>query len=261
MSDTPIQRIRHRLKPVIEETTTQAGRYFDISIQILIVLSILSFTISTLPDLSPMVQRGLDLFRIISVSVFTLEYLLRIWVADQPLRFMFSLFGLIDLLAILPFYLATAIDLRSLRILRLLRLFRIIKIFRYNNALKRFKDAFMNIRAELTIFFATTMFTLYIAAVGIYYFEHTAQPEEFSSMFDALWWAVATLTTVGYGDIYPITTGGRFFTFVVLMIGLGIVAVPSGLLADALKEARKIEQSDPMETFSNSRPEEYNPGV
>ncbi len=78
--------------------------------------------------------------------------------------------------------------------------------------------------------------------MGIYYFEHQAQPEEFASIFHSLWWAVATLTTVGYGDVYPITTGGRIFTFVVLLIGLGIVAVPAGLLASALAKAREMDE-------------------
>ena len=83
---------------------------------------------------------------------------------------------------------------------------------------------------------------LYLSAVGIYYFENTAQPDVFSSVFHSLWWAVATLTTVGYGDIYPITVGGRIFTFLILMIGLGVVAVPAGLLASALSKVRMENQ-------------------
>jgi voltage-gated potassium channel len=82
---------------------------------------------------------------------------------------------------------------------------------------------------------------LYLSAIGIYHFEHDAQPDKFSSVFDSLWWAVVTLTTVGYGDVFPITPGGRLFTFIVLVMGLGVIAVPSGLLASALSRVRAEE--------------------
>jgi len=88
------------------------------------------------------------------------------------------------------------------------------------------------------LFGCIAMILLYLSAVGIYYFENAAQPEKFKSIFHSLWWALATLTTVGYGDIYPVTAGGQFFTFFVLMLGLGVVAVPTGLIASALSQAR-----------------------
>lgn len=92
----------------------------------------------------------------------------------------------------------------------------------------------------MILFFSVMMILLFFSSVGIYYFENPAQPEAFASIFDSLWWATTTITTVGYGDIYPITAGGRFFTFFVLIIGLGIVAVPTGLLASALTKAREL---------------------
>ena len=120
---------------------------------------------------------------------------------------------------------------------RLLHLVRIFKLARYDKAMLRLGAAFVEVKAELAIFFGATLIVLYIAAVGIYYFEHSAQPEHFKSVFHSLWWAVVTLTSVGYGDVYPITVGGRIFTFVILMLGLGIVAVPTGLLSSALSTA------------------------
>ena len=120
-----------------------------------------------------------------------------------------------------------------------------LKLFRYNKAIKRFNLAFKSIKEELIVFLFTTLFLLYIASVGMYYFENAAQPEKFSSILHSMWWAVATLTTVGYGDIYPITVGGKIFTFIILMLGLGIVAVPAGLIASALSNVLANEKNRP----------------
>lgn len=227
------------LKQIVEDTDTKAGRLFNLTIQFLIVLSLITFSISTIPDLSDTTIEVLFIIEIVTVLIFSLEYILRIVVADKKLNYIFSFYGIIDLLAILPFYLGNAIDLRSIRILRLFRLFRIFKIVRYSKAIKRYQTAFGKIKEELIIFLITTLFIIYISAVGIYYFENEAQPENFKSVFHSLWWAVATLTTVGYGDIYPVTVGGKIFTFVILMVGLSIVAIPAGLLASALQETAK----------------------
>jgi len=96
-----------------------------------------------------------------------------------------------------------------------------------------------------------TAFVLYVSAVGIYYFEHEVQPDQFASVFDCLWWAVATLTTVGYGDVYPITVGGKIFTFAMLLIGLGIVAVPTGLIASSLTKVISEEKCNTQSQRSN----------
>ena len=176
--------------------------------------------------------------------IFTLEYILRIYVADRKRDYILSFYGIVDLIAIAPFYLSIGIDLRSLRILRMLRLFRLFKLVRYNSAMRRFSRAFSIAKEEVVIFGIVTIMLLYLSAVGIYYFENEAQPEQFKSIFHSFWWAVATLTTVGYGDVYPVTIGGRVFTFLILMVGLGIVAVPAGLLASALSKARSEEQKE-----------------
>ncbi len=206
---------------------------------VLILYSVVCFSIETLPDLSSTMKQFLNVSEIVIVMLFTAEYLYRIYATKTRLRFLFSFYGLIDLVAILPFYLATSVDLRTLRLIRLLRLFRVLKLMRYNNAFHRFSQALYTAKEELLIFTAASLILLYLTAVGIYYFEHPAQPDSFRSIFDSLWWAVATLTTVGYGDIYPITVGGRLFTFVVLMIGLGLVAIPTGIVASSLSALPK----------------------
>jgi voltage-gated potassium channel len=232
-----------RLRQIVEENDTPAGRAFDLSIQALIVLSLVTFSIETLPDLSPRTQKWLYAVEVATVLAFTVEYLLRLALAERKLKFAFSFFGIIDLLAILPFFAATGLDLRSIRAFRFLRLFRAFKIVRYSKAIRRFHRAFIIAREELVLFVIITLMLLYFSAVGIYYFEHEAQPKQFASVFHSLWWSVATLTTVGYGDIYPVTVGGKIFTFAVLLIGLGIVSVPAGLVASALSKARAMEDA------------------
>lgn len=241
-----LKRISHvmNFKQIIENNDTPTGRFFDLFIQFIIVVSLVSFSIETLPNLSSKTIRFLKYVELITVAIFTIEYISRVAVADRKLKFIFSFFGLVDLFAILPFYLTTAIDLRAIRILRLLRLFRAFKLFRYSKAIQRFNTALTIAREELILFSIVTVMALYFAAVGIYYFENAAQPDSFSSVFQSMWWALATLTTVGYGDLYPVTTGGKIFTFLVLMVGLGVVAVPTGLIASALSKARELEKNE-----------------
>ncbi len=209
-----------------------------------IIFSVICFSIETLPDISSDVQRFLTWSERIVIVIFTGEYLYRLAVARHRLRFVFSFYGMIDLLAILPFFLTLAVDLRSLRLLRFVRLLRLLKLARYNRAMHRFVMAVAMAREELAIFLSITLVLLYLAAFGIFQFEHAAQPDKFRSIFDAMWWAVATLTTVGYGDIYPITVGGRIFTFTILILGLGLVAVPTGIVASALSAVRRAANAE-----------------
>ncbi len=236
-----MQRFKEVVKRVVDGQDTAVGRVFDYGIQTLILLSLVTFSLSTLPNLSPTQVRWLEAVELGTVLIFSLEYIARIWIADRKRDYIFSFYGIIDFLAILPFYLQAAVDLRCVRIFRLMRLLRALKILRYSRALRRLKQAFAEARDELILLSFATAFLLFLASVGIYYFENEAQPERFSSIFDCFWWAVATLTTVGYGDIYPVTTGGRVFTFVILMVGLGFVAAPTGLLASALTKVTQIE--------------------
>ncbi len=233
-------------KLALRDPHSRLRRVADGVIIFLIILSLASFAVETLPNLAPWLRQTLRVLEWVTVALFTIEYLTRIWLAERKLRFIFSFFGIIDLLAILPFYLTTGLnlDLRSLRALRLIRLVRILKLARYSRAVQRFHRALAIAREELILFFGVAIVMLYLAAVGIYFFEHEAQPDKFQSVFHGLWWALATLTTVGYGDVYPITFGGRVFTFLLLMIGIGVFSVPAGLLASALSVARLEEEGE-----------------
>tara|TARA_R110001599_G_scaffold353231_1_gene591114 strand:+ start:198379 stop:199119 length:741 start_codon:yes stop_codon:yes gene_type:complete len=218
----------------------------------LILFSTVCFSLETLPNLRPLTREFLYYSEVAVVAIFTAEYLYRVYVAKNRLKFIFSFYGLVDLLAILPFYLATAVDLRTLRLVRLLRLARLLKLVRYHRAIARLGKAFMLAREELIIFTVGTLIFLYLAAVGIYYFENTVQPDKFRSIFDSLWWAVTSLTTVGYGDIYPVTVGGRVFSFIVLMLGLGLVAMPTGIMASALTSIRRQQGADNNENNTSN---------
>lgn len=232
---------KNTIRRAILDMDTPSGRIFTFTIQSLIVISLVTFSIDTLPDLSDRAQRILKAIEVVTVVIFTVEYILRLMVADEKRRFVFSFYGLVDLAAILPFYISSGLDLRSVRVFRLLRLVRILKLFKYNEAIRRFQDALLIAKEELILFGFVAVIMLYLSAVGIFYFENAAQPEQFKSVFHSLWWAVTTLTTVGYGDMYPVTAGGRVFTFFVLTIGLGIVAIPTGLVASALSKVRQDE--------------------
>ena len=243
---------KEAIRTVLEDTDRPSGKVFAFTIQFLIIVSLVTFSIDTLPNLEQRTKDILRLAEVITVGIFTAEYLLRIAVSKAPMKYVLSFYGLVDLAAILPFYVAAGLDLRSVRVLRLPRLVRILKLLKYNRAIKGFHRALIIAREELILFGFVAIILLYLSAVGIYYFERAAQPEEFSSVLHSLWWAVTTLTTVGYGDMYPVTAGGNLFTFIVLMIGLGIVAIPTGLFASALTKVRDEEQERNLADANNT---------
>jgi voltage-gated potassium channel len=236
--------MKERIRKIVEDNTSRKGKFFDYFIQVLILSSLVAFAIETLPNNSKQTIRLLRGFEIICVAIFTIEYSLRIYVAKKPLKYIFSFYGIIDFLAIFPFYLRTAYDLRALRAFRIFRIFRTLKLVRYNKALNRFHIAAGIVKEEIILFLIVTSIFIFLASTGIYYFENEAQPEIFTSVIHSGWWAIVTLTTVGYGDVYPITVGGKIFTFFILLIGVGIVTIPAGLVASALSKAREIENQN-----------------
>ncbi len=233
--------MKKKLRVIVEDNTTKKGKYFDYFIQLIIILSLISFSLETLPNISEEFRLVLEKFEFISIVIFSIEYLLRVLVAKKPVSYIFSFYGIIDILAIIPFYLNRFLDLRFLRAFRIFRIFRALKLIRYSKALNRFNVAFKIVKEELVLFFIVILIMLFIVSAGIYSFENEAQPEVFKSIFHSAWWSIVTLTTVGYGDVYPITLGGKIFTFFVLIIGIGIVAVPAGLVGTALSKARELE--------------------
>jgi len=234
--------MKNFLIKLVINNDTKLGKRFDVFIQVLIVLSLISFSVETIPDLDFPILFFLEEFEIFTIIVFSLELIVRVFLTRPTLKYIFSFYGIVDLLAIIPFYLSSGIDLRSIRIFRLFRLFRIFKLLKYGSALDRLILAFNEIKKELTIFLIGAIFFIYVSSIGIYYCENQLQPELFKSVFHSMWWAVTTLTTVGYGDMFPITLGGKLFTTLVVLIGMGMVAVPTGLIASALSKSFKDEE-------------------
>ncbi|WP_432695513.1 ion transporter [Marinobacterium sp. YM272] len=242
------EQCKTRVQGYLDSSGSGPGKIIDWILIGLIVYSVVTLTIDTIPGLSPALKRFLTISEVVVTLIFTLEYALRVYSAPNRWRYIFSFWGLIDLVAIAPFYIflglgLAGVDLRGVRAFRLLRILRLLKLARYSRTLARFHRAFELAREELLIYLLLTLILLFVSATGIYYFENPAQPDAFASIPHSLWWAMVTLTTVGYGDVYPITAGGRFFTFFVLMVGLGIVAVPTGLISSALSQVRR-EESD-----------------
>lgn len=234
-------RWKEQVREALEGDHPVFGRTFVFLLQGLIIFSALSIGIETLPELPAWTDKIFAWEEVLIIAAFTVEYILRIATAERPFAYMRSIWGIIDLAAILPFYLALGIDFRAVRILTLLRIFQVMKLGRYSAAAARLGAALRSAFDEFLIFGLAAVFILYLCSICIYFFEHDAQPEAFSSVFASMWWAAVTLTTVGYGDVYPITTGGRIFTVFMLLVALGAIAVPTGIVASVLSELRRHE--------------------
>jgi voltage-gated potassium channel len=198
-------------------------------------------------------------FDFFTVIVFTVEYGLRVWVCvrnplySSPvkgrLRFALSPFALVDLIAITPFYLPlfVPIELRLLRMLRLLRVFRVLKLGRYSNAFDTFVDVLRSKKEEMVIGVIIATIILILSSSAMFFVEYEAQPVKFASIPDAMWWAVITLTTVGYGDVYPMTVPGKIIGALVAISAIGLIAFPAGLFASGFAESiqkRRTRKSD-----------------
>ena len=232
-----------------------AERIFDIFILALISLNSLAVLVESSIQ-SANFKNFLSIFEIVSILIFSIEYLIRLWVADlycpekpkwrAKIRYVFSGMAIVDLLAILPFYIPflISVDLRVLRMLRLFRLARLFKANRYTNGMSKVFRVLKAKSSELISSIIVILTLMVISSVVMFNVESQAQPEVFRTILDSLWWATATFTTVGYGDIYPITAVGKLLSAIISIFGIGLVAVPTGIVASGFHEEtqkKKVE--------------------
>lgn len=240
---SPIRRIRRRVHEILETAPEEdrLGRIIDAGLLILIIANLAAVALETMPRFSHWLPY-FNAFEIFSVIIFTIEYGIRLWVSvERPgagkfgplssrLRYMLTPLAIVDLLAILPFYIGMLLGL-DLRALRIFRLVRILKLARYSVAMATLGRVLRNELRALMAALIIMMGLIFIAATLLYYVERNVQPEAFQSIPHAMWWSIATLTTVGYGDVVPVTGLGRILAAVVMLFGLGVYAIPIGIMA------------------------------
>ena len=225
------------------------GRALDVFLMSLIMINVVAIVLESVAPLAKQYHHEFLMIELISVGIFTLEYVLRLWSCvdksvhkESPLtnskiriKYFFSPMALIDLIAILPTILMVfvSVDLRFLRVLRLMRIF---KLTRYSRAMQLLLNSFKEESSSLLAAFFIMAVVLIIASCGIYLIEHDVQPDKFGSIPAAMWWAMVTLTTVGYGDVVPVTPLGRLFGGAITLVSMGMVAIPTGLLASSFSE-------------------------
>ena len=230
------------------ESSGSNGRAVTLFMTVLIFLNIIAVALETVEPLHFQYAELFNIFEIFSIIIFTLEYVLRLWTCDlradfsihikNRLRYAMTPMAIVDLLSVLPFYLPIflALDLRTIKVLRLLRLFRIAKLGRYSAVFKMFKEIIRQKKEELFLSAFLIFIALVISSSLMYFIEHEAQPEKFSSIPAAMWWGIVTLATIGYGDVYPITPLGKFFGAIVALFGIGMFALPAGIFASGFIE-------------------------
>lgn len=228
----------------------------DIFIMTLVLCNVLAVVLESVQELQARFGQMFLWFEVVSIAIFTIEYLLRIWscTSDKQyssplygrLRFALTPLALIDLLAIAPFYIPFALpDLRVVRAMRLIRILRILKFGRYSEAFRLLGRVLHGKRQELAATFTILVALLIIAASLMYEAERLVQPDEFRSIPAAMWWAIVTLTTVGYGDVFPVTDTGRMLAAMIAVLGIGMVALPTGIIGAGFVETFQTRKATP----------------
>ncbi|MBO7141644.1 MAG: ion transporter [Bacteroidales bacterium] len=253
--------LRRKLFTLFSEETRDKGfpKYFNYFIMTLILVNVVTMILETVKSVYEPYHAYFHAFELFVIAVFTCEYIMRILTADLAfpcgnrlksiLKYMFSFYGLIDLLAILPFYLPfTKLDLRIVRTLRLLRFLRLFKITRYNNSMELIKSVMSEKRSELGVTCFVIIIVMIIASFLMFYAENAAQPDNFPNVLTCIWWSIVTLTTVGYGDVFPVTGIGRLIGGVIAFLGIGLVALPTGIISAGFLEKLNSNNKDNEKT-------------
>ena len=244
------ERVYHFIEPDYE-----SGRIVDVAIIVLILLNIVALILETVEPIYNLNRAAFELFEDFSLTVFAIEYLVRLWaITANPrfsrpiigrIRFALTPLAIVDLLAILPLLLPhPTVDARVVRVIRLLRIFRVLKLVRYFRALRLLGHVIADRKEELVSIFLVLLILLSLSSSLMYFVEHRQQPEVFASIPATMWWSIVTLTTVGYGDTYPVTPLGQTIAAVIAILGIGMFALPAGILGAGFVEALGTKPED-----------------
>ncbi len=236
--------IRQKIYIVIYGVNTPAGKLFDLALLFFILLSVIVIMLETVPGFGSRFHNELIILEWIFTILFTLEYFLRIFCTNKPLKYIFSFYGIIDLLSILPmflsFFFVGSNVLSSVRTLRLLRLFRVLKLFKFIDEATKLKIALLQSRAKITVFLYAVVVIAMTIGTLMYYIE--GEENGFTSIPQSIYWTIVTLTTVGYGDVVPQTAIGQFLAMLLMITGYGVIAVPTGIVSvEFAKQDRRVE--------------------
>jgi voltage-gated potassium channel len=233
--------LRHRLHEIIYEADTPSGKLFDVVLLIAILVSVLFVMLESIDTVADEYGELLNISEWIITILFSIEYILRIVSIKKPWKYIFSFYGIIDFLSTIPKYIAFFVvgshNLAALRALRLLRVFRILKLTRYIGESNRLVIALKNSRVKISVFLFFVLIICIILGTVMYMIEGEYN-DDFTSAPRGVYWAIVTLTTVGYGDIHPITVGGQFIASIVMIMGYAIIAIPTGIVSSEMFRAK-----------------------
>lgn len=236
------ERLRHQLHTIIHESDTRAGKTFDIVLQCIILLSVIAVMLESIQSVRILYGHELLVIEWVVTVLFTLEYIGRIISVKQPWRYIFSFYGIIDLLAMLPMYLAQLFPatrfLIAIRAVRFLRIFRILKLPQFVGASNQLTGAIVKSRTKIAVFLFSVMVVCVILGTLMYMIE--GEEHGFTSIPISIYWTIVTLTTVGFGDITPITPLGQLVSVIIMFMGYGIIAVPTGLVTAQIISDNKV---------------------
>lgn len=244
--ESPRSPRRERWREIVFEAETPAGRRFDVTLLWLIGLSVLAVMLESEPEIKARYGRALFVAECFFTAVFTVEYFLRLYLVRHPLRYARSFYGIVDLLSILPAYLSLifpgAHALLVIRILRIMRMFRVFKMVRHVNGAELLVRALYGARAKITVFFSFMLAITVIAGTLMYLIE--GPDSGFTSIPTGIYWAIVTITTLGFGDITPDTPLGRILTSILVLVGYAIIAVPTGIVSSEISKLDGCDDSD-----------------
>ena len=247
-SPRPFKPFKERLWEIIFEAETPSGKFFDVALLWVIAISVLAVMLESVAEIDARYHTQLATAEWVFTIIFTLEYLLRIWLVRRPLKYIFSFYGIVDLLSCLPSYIALAFGggtpYAVIRLLRLLRMFRVLKMVSHVRGANTIMRGLAASRAKITVFFFAVLILAMIAGTLMFIVEGSVEGSSFTNIPVSIYYSIVTITTLGFGDITPQTVLGQLFTSIMVLAGYAIIAVPTGIVAsDMIRFAMRPDET------------------